>query len=170
MRLQVSFTVAPHAFDAGARQLVQRLGGSVLLWSQAVRERFDLALAAGSQGIEQLRAPVVLLSHGARRLKLERAVLPSRLVAELPRPGHRVAVPVHPNVWARHGTWRVRAWLAGWRHAGVTLLPPEQDWRQPLIAADWIIGDFGSVTLYGTMTGVPILLSRAGSVVRCDCD
>ncbi len=262
MRLQVSFTVAPHAFNAGARQLVQRLGGPVLPWSQAVRRPYDLALAAGSQGIEQVRAPVVLLSHGARRLKMERAVdgvppgdrriggfsprrltweggvvmnalalaheeereelavacpealdraelvgdpcydriaaalphreryrvalgleageklvlvtaawgrhsvfgqmdgLLSRLVADLPRPGHRVAVLVHPNVWAGHGAWQVRAWLAGWRHAGVTLLSPEQDWRQPLIAADWIIADYGSLALYGTMTGAPILLSR----------
>lgn len=262
LRLQVSFTVAPHAFNDGAKRFIRRLGGPVLPWSRAVREKFDLALAAGSQGIEQVNAPVVLLSHGARRLKLERgldavrpsarpvggfgaryltwngqvvpaaialaheeeraelerscpqalpravvvgdpchdriaASLPSReryrvalglgeeeklvlvtaawgrhsmfgrldgllarLVAELPRPEYRVAVLVHPNVWAWHGNWQVRAWLAGCRSAGVTLLPPEQDWRQPLIAADWIIGDYSSVTLYGSMTGAPILLSR----------
>ncbi|MGI3229948.1 hypothetical protein ACRJ4B_45685 [Streptomyces sp. GTA36] len=262
LRLQVVFTVAPHPFNDGAERFVRRLGGPVLPWAQAVRERFDMALAAGSQGIDQVRAPVVLLSHGARRLKLERMVdgvlpaarsvaglspryltwgshvvpaaialahdeerdeltrscpqavsraqvvgdpchdriavsLPSRdayraalglgereklvlvtsawgghsafsrldgllprLMTELPRPEYRVAVLIHPNVWAWHGNWQVRAWMAGWGRSGITLLPPDQDWRQPLIAADWIIGDYSSVTLYGTMTGVPLLLSR----------
>lgn len=262
LRLQVAFTVAPHAFNDGAERLVRRLGGSVLPWSRAVREEFDLALAAGAQGIDKVQAPVILLSHGARHLKLERAVdgvrsgsrsvgglgaryltwngevipaavalahdeerdelaracpqavsraevvgdpchdriaaslssrsryrealglgerekmvlvtsawggssvfsrldgLLPRLMTELPRPEFRVVVLVHPNVWAWHGTWQVRAWMAGCREAGVTLLPPEQDWRQPLIAADWIIGDYSSVTLYGTMTGVPMLLAR----------
>ncbi|WP_030755555.1 hypothetical protein [Streptomyces sp. NRRL F-5135] len=262
LRVQVSFTVAPHAFNDGAGRLVRRLGGQVLPWSRAVREEFDVALAAGAQGIDQVRAPVILLSHGARHLKLERAVdgvppgarsigglgerylmrngevipaavalahdeerrelayacpqavpraevvgdpchdriaaslplrnryrkalglrdgeklvlvtsawgrqsvfggldgLLRRLVTELPRREYRVAVLVHPNVWAWHGNWQVQSWLAGCRQAGVTLLPPEQEWRQPLIAADWIVGDYSSVTLYGTMTGAPILLSR----------
>ena len=262
LRLQVAFTVAPHAFNDGAKRFVRRLGGPLLPWSQAVREEFDLALAAGAQGIDQVRAPVVLLSHGARRLKLERAVdgvppharsvgglgarylmwngkvvpaaialahdeerhelaracpqalsraevvgdpchdriaaslpmrdryraalglrkreklvlvtsawgshsvfsrldgLLPRLMTELPRPEYRVAILVHPNVWSWHGAWQVRAWLAGCRRAGIALLPPEQDWRPPLIAADWIIGDYSSVTLYGTMTGAPVLLSR----------
>ena len=67
---------------------------------------------------------------------------------------------MHPNVWSLHGKWQVEAWLAGCRRAGVTVLGPEDDWRQPLIAADFIIGDYSSVTLYGTITGVPVLLSR----------
>ncbi|MFG3019424.1 hypothetical protein ACGFZQ_12895 [Streptomyces sp. NPDC048254] len=262
LRLQVEFTVAPHPFNDGAERLVRRLGGSILPWAQAVRERFDLALAAGARGIDQVRAPVVLLSHGARRLRLERSVegvLPTmrkatglspryltrenvvvpasialahdeerdelarscpqaapraevvgdpcydriavslssrdryraalgleereklvlvtsawgrqsafsrldgllpRLMTELPRPKYRVAVLVHPNVWAWHGKWQVRAWMAGRERSGITLLSPDQEWRPALIAADWIIGDYSSVTLYGTMTGAPLLLSR----------
>lgn len=263
LRIQVAFTVAPHAFNEGAARLVRRLGAPVMPWSQAVRTSFDLALAAGSQGIEQLRAPVVVMPHGARHLKLVRSVdgvppgagreisglgprhltaggrvvpaaialahredqdelarhcpqalpvaevvgdpchdrisasLPSRdayraalglrgaerlvlvtstwgrksvfarldallprLIAELPRPKYRAAVLIHPNVWAWHGGWQVRAWLAACRRAGIAVLSPQTDWRPALIAADWIIGDYGSVTLYGTMTGAPVLLSR----------
>ncbi|MEK8172553.1 hypothetical protein NKH77_35265 [Streptomyces sp. M19] len=88
------------------------------------------------------------------------ALLP-RLLTELPREsGYRVAVLVHPNVWAGHGHRQVHAWLSVCRGHGVTLLPPRADWRAALISADAIIGDHGSVTLYGTMTKAPILLAR----------
>ncbi|MEU2725630.1 hypothetical protein [Streptomyces smyrnaeus] len=263
LRLEVTFTVAPHAFNAGVRRFLRSMGAAVMSWKDAVRTEFDLALAAGSRGTEQLRAPLVRVSHGAGHLKLARtaevgpgeprapggitgrgyltwkgkvvpkavalphrddlaalerwcpqalpiaevagdpcydrirrslplresyrkalgladgqklvlvtstwgytssfnrigALLP-RLLAELPRDEFRVAVLVHPNVWSRYGAWQVRAWLAGCGQAGFTLLPPEADWRQPLIAADWLIGDYGSVTLYGTMTHAPILMTH----------
>ncbi|MFG3256001.1 hypothetical protein [Streptomyces sp. NPDC048172] len=263
LRVEVVFTVAPHAFNGGTAQFLRSLGATVVSWEEAVRGSFDLALAAGSQGTEQLRAPLVRLSHGAGQMSLTRrsqlnpgearaprgvtgrgyltwqgrvvpravvlahhedlvelerwcpealpvaevagdpcydrirrslplrrdyrealglapgqklvlvslswgerssfsrlgSVLP-RLLSELPREEYQTAVLVHPNVWSRFGHWQVRAWLADCRRAGVSVLPPETDWRQPLIAADWIIGDYGSVTLYGTMTGSPILMTH----------
>ncbi|MGY1435231.1 hypothetical protein [Streptomyces reniochalinae] len=263
LRFEVTFTVAPHPFNAGATDFLRALGATVVSWDEAVRTEYDLALAAGSAGIQQLRAPLVRVSHGAGHMKLARAedvphgetrapggitgkgyltwegeVVPAavalahrddlaalerwcpealsiatvtgdpcydrilrslplrddyraalgllpgqklvlvsstwgktssfnrigallpRLLAELPQDAFRVAVLVHPNVWARYGAWQVRAWLAGCRDAGYTVLSPEADWRPPLIAADWIIGDYGSVTLYGTMTGAPILMTH----------
>ncbi|MBO8192042.1 hypothetical protein ITI46_10230 [Streptomyces oryzae] len=263
LRLEVAFTVAPHAFNEGAMSFLRSLGATVLSWEEAVRTEFDLALAAGSRGTEQLNAPLVRVSHGAGHLKLTRAeevgpgeprapggitgrgyltwkgrivpkavalphrddlaalerwcpeALPAaevvgdpcydrirqslplretyrralglaagqklvmvtstwghtssfnrigallpRLLSELPQEEYRVAVLVHPNVWSRYGAWQVRAWLAGCAKAGFTVLPPEADWRQPLIAADWLVGDYGSVTLYGTITPAPILLTH----------
>ncbi|WP_394428854.1 hypothetical protein [Streptomyces sp. SGAir0957] len=88
------------------------------------------------------------------------ALLP-RLMAELPAGLFRTVLLVHPNVWSGHGSWQVRAWLARCVRMGITLVPPEADWRSVLIAADWIIGDHGSVTLYGTLTGAPILLASS---------
>ncbi|WP_308101796.1 hypothetical protein [Streptomyces sp. S07_1.15] len=262
LRVQVVFTVAPHAFSGGAERLLRELGGTVLPWEKAARRSFDLALAAGSQGTEQLRAPLIRLPHGAGHIKLSRVaddgpgaprtvgglgrkylmwqgrVVPQavalahreelaelerwcpealpraevvgdpchdriaaslplraryrealglddgrrlvlvsttwgpgssfnrldalvpRLSAELPEDEYRVALLVHPNIRAGHGDWQVRAWLAACRRRGVALIPPGTDWRTPLIAADWIIGDHGSVTLYATMTEAPILLAR----------
>ncbi|MFC5668408.1 hypothetical protein ACFP3U_36305 [Kitasatospora misakiensis] len=268
LRVHVQFTVAPHAFNAGAAAHVRRLGGTVLPWEEAVRREFDLVLAAGSQGLEQLRGPLVRLPHGAGHIKLspatagdgpsttgagdgrtvaglgpeyivwngqlvptayalahkdertelgrgcpealpiaevvgdgcydriaaalpardryraalglrpgERlvlvcstwgsgslftrldAVLP-RLAAELPRRGYRTALLVHPNVAAAHGPWAVRSWATATARGAVTVLGPEEDWRPLLVAADFVIGDHGSVTLYGTMTGAPILLAE----------
>ncbi|MEF9883909.1 hypothetical protein [Streptomyces sp. P9-A4] len=88
------------------------------------------------------------------------ALLP-RLIGELPAARFRTALLVHPNVWAGHGAYQVRSWLARCAQQGIGIVPPEADWRSILIAADWIIGDHGSVTLYGTLTGAPMLLAAS---------
>ncbi|MEV8361929.1 hypothetical protein [Streptomyces niveus] len=274
LRIEVVFTVAPHAFNDGAARFLRTLGATVLPWQEAVRTEFDLVLAAGSRGMEQVRGPVIRISHGAGHMSLARtsdgpnssgasdgrnvtsgfrgpagitgpdclmwngvvvpravalphqddlaalerwcpqalpmakvvgdpsydrimaslplreryraalglrqdehlvlatstwgrrssfgqleALLP-RLLTELPGRRYRTALLVHPNVWSSHGHWQIRAWLADCRRAGVIVLPPTVDWRAPLIAADSVIGDYGSVTLYSTLTDAPILLAR----------
>jgi hypothetical protein len=266
LRIQVVFTVAPHPFNAGVSRYLQQLGISVIPWEQAVRTRFDLALAAGSRGIEQVQAPVIRLGHGAghnkplrqvdggdvslasrpagmlsrqhlmhdgrvvpaavalpherdlqelsvscpealsvatvvgdpcvdritsslpRRQELRRAlgvsggqqlvvvsstwgpsstfgrweVLLPRLLGELADHRFRVAVLTHPNVWAGHGIWQVRSWLAECYRRGVAVVPPEQEWEALVIAADVIIGDHGSLTAYGALAGAAIVLTYAG--------
>jgi hypothetical protein len=267
LRIEVVFTVAPHAFNNGVARFLNGLGANVLPWAEAVRTEFDLAIAAGSQGMEKVRAPLIRISHGGGHLSLARvpseardvdpqavrepggitgrghltwegAVVPRavalphrddlralrrwcpealpvaevvgdptydriaaslpfrrdyrsaigvapgqqlvlatstwgrrsmfnrlesllpRLVAELPRDRFRTALLVHPNVLAAHGRYQVRSWLADCRRAGVTVVSPDADWRALLVAADSVIGDYSSVTLYATMTGAPILLAR----------
>ncbi|MFJ2886385.1 hypothetical protein ACIO53_10145 [Streptomyces sp. NPDC087305] len=256
-RIQVVFTAPPHVFGDEVPPFLQMLGGAVLPWKEAVQMTFDLALAAGPRGVEEISAPLLTLPHGAGYLKrwntgphkgvaglrrqdlapggrlpaavavphqaelsvLERycpealplahvvgdpvhdriaaslplrnayrqalgladdqklvvvastwgarssfgrfeALLP-RLMAELPVGRYRSVILVHPNVWSGHGSWQVRAWLARCARLGVALLAPEADWRPLLIAADHIIGDHGSVTLYGTLTKAPILLASS---------
>lgn len=266
LRIQVVFTVAPHPFSEGVSHYLRQLGISVIPWEQAVRTRFDLALAAGSRGIDQVQAPVIRLGHGAghnkplrqvdgsdasstsrpagmlscqhlmrdgrvipaavalphardmeelalscpealsvatvvgdpcvdritaslpRRQELRRAlgvsraqqlivvsstwgpsstfgrweVLMPRLLGELTDHRFRVAVLTHPNVWAGHGTWQVRSWLAECCRRGVAVVPPEQEWEALVIAADVIIGDHGSLTAYGALAGASIVLTHAG--------
>src|SRR5690606_12386964 len=58
------------------------------------------------------------------------------------------------------------AWLADCLRRGLSLVPPEADWRAVLAAADWVIGDHGSVTAYATVTGAPVLL---GTFADEDC-
>ncbi|MFI2611391.1 hypothetical protein [Kitasatospora sp. NPDC018619] len=260
LRVHVQFTVAPHTFNRGATEVLRALGGAVLPWEQATRREFDLVLAAGSQGMEQLRGPVVRLPHGAGNIKLSRrgtpdgeraaiglgpeylywegrlvpasfalaheeellelrrscpeavpiatvvgdpcydriaaalphralhraalglgpeeklvlvcstwgdgslftrldAVLP-RLASELPRDGYRAVLLTHPNIAAAHSAFAVRSWARATARGAVTVVPPEVDWRPLLVAADFIIGDHGSVTLYGAMTGAPVLLAE----------
>jgi hypothetical protein len=120
--------------------------------------RRDYRSAIGVAPGQQL---VLATSTWGRRSMFNRleSLLP-RLVAELPRDRFRTALLVHPNVLAAHGRYQVRSWLADCRRAGVTVVSPDADWRALLVAADSVIGDYSSVTLYATMTGAPILLAR----------
>ncbi|MFE2755929.1 hypothetical protein ACFXGA_28400 [Actinosynnema sp. NPDC059335] len=64
-RLQVVFTQAPDVFSNGVAEFLRSTGGMVWPWELAVRERFDLAVAASYGGLHELHAPVVLMPHGA---------------------------------------------------------------------------------------------------------
>lgn len=254
-RVQVVFTAPPHVFGDEVPALMARLGCAVVPWDEAVRMEFDLALAAGRLGVEQLRAPLITMPHGAAYLKrvvgtsnpgvagLRRVdlmpggrppaavVLPHRaelrelrrhcpealhcaevvgdpvhdritaslglrpayrralgladgqtlvvaastwgpwssfsrfdtllprLMSELPADSHRVAVLMHPNIYSGHGAWQIRSWMARCRQAGIALVPPEADWRSILIAADVVIGDHGSTSVYATLTEAALLLT-----------
>jgi len=90
----------------------------------------------------------------------QRPDLFDRLLAALPRDQYRVAAILHPNIWTVHGAWQVQAWLADNLRAGLMIIPPEEGWRAAVVAADWVIGDHGSVTQYAAgATDVPVLLA-----------
>ncbi len=257
-RVQVVFTVAPDVFNHDVAHHLRGLGALVLPWEQAIRERFDLALAAAYGGLAQVHAPLVVMAHGAGRGKLTRtakvlgldphrltydgeplptklllsheseldvlraqcpqalpvavvagdpcfdrlvASVPSRdryrhalgvaphqelvmvsstwgrsglfgrapwllprLMDQLPADRYRVGALLHPAVWSAHGSRQVRAWLADCRRAGLLLSEPDVDWRAPLVAADRVIGDHGSVTAYAAAIGRPILRVPGGDV------
>ncbi|WP_329305446.1 hypothetical protein [Streptomyces anulatus] len=269
-RVQVFFTQAPDVFSHGVDHFLERLGGLVLPWHQAVQLPFDLAVAAAHGGLQELHAPVIVLPHGAGHNKLmpagqrgrpvagrgtygldrqwliqdgrlvpetivlahhedltrlgrecpealpaaevvgdpcsdritaslpQRALyrdalgvgarqhlvtvcstwgpgsllgrqweLLERLVDELPREDFRVALLLHPHVWNAHGEWQIHSWLAGLVRSGLLVISQHADWVGALVAADHIVGDHGSVSLYGAMTGVPVLL---GNVPDGDLD
>ncbi|WP_106429977.1 hypothetical protein [Streptomyces xiaopingdaonensis] len=81
-----------------------------------------------------------------------------RLVEELPCDEYRLAVVLHPNIWHGHGPGQVTAWFDAARRAGAVLVPPLDQWRQALVAADLVLGDHGSVSYYAAALGVPVLL------------
>lgn len=81
-----------------------------------------------------------------------------RLARLLESPQYRVVLLLHPNIYAAHGEYQVRAWWAAALRRGIVLGRPETDWQPYLLAADFIIGDHGSVTLYGAAAGIPVLL------------
>ena len=85
--------------------------------------------------------------------------LPGRLVAELPRDEYQVIALAHPNAWFGHGRWQITAWLTDALRGGLGLVPPEADWRSVLVASDLVIGDHGSVSLYATAAGVPVMFA-----------
>ncbi|MEV7090930.1 hypothetical protein AB0O07_34585 [Streptomyces sp. NPDC093085] len=68
-RLQVVFTAPPHPFGGEVAHFLGRLGSPVVPWDEAIRTTYDLALTAGPRGVEQVRAPMITLPHGANYLK-----------------------------------------------------------------------------------------------------
>src|SRR5262249_36459734 len=113
--------------------------------------RDALRLPAGQRLI------VVSSTWGPRSLLGRRWDLLPRLLAELPREQYRIMALLHPNAWFGHGTRQIRAWLTDCLRTGLSLLPPEADWRAVLAAADCVIGDHGSIILYGAAAGLPVL-------------
>jgi hypothetical protein len=88
-------------------------------------------------------------------------LLVSRMLSELPYDRYRVALVLHPNVWASHSSFQVKAWLAEALRAGLILIPPEEGWRAAIIAADWFVSDHGSISVYAAAAGRPVLLEKS---------
>ncbi|GAA0619527.1 hypothetical protein GCM10010174_42400 [Kutzneria viridogrisea] len=64
-RVQVVFTKAPDVFGNGVEDFLRATEGITLPWQQAVREEFDLAIAASCGALHELHAPLLLMPHGA---------------------------------------------------------------------------------------------------------
>jgi hypothetical protein len=114
-------------------------------------------------GIPRTHKLLVLSSTwGEKSLLGCRPELPARLLGCLPVDEFRVALALHPNVWFGHSRWQIRTWLGQALDAGLILLEPQEAWRAGLVAADVIVGDHGSVTLYGAALGKPTLIGATG--------
>jgi hypothetical protein len=82
-----------------------------------------------------------------------------RLLTELPAHRYRVAAVLHANIWTAHSRWQVRAWLADCIRSGLLVIPPDDGWSAAIVAADHVIGDHGSTTMYAAALGRPITLA-----------
>ncbi|PSK90953.1 hypothetical protein CLV63_12180 [Murinocardiopsis flavida] len=84
-----------------------------------------------------------------------------RLLEQLPYDGFRIALILHPNIWASHSRLQIESWLFDARRAGLLLIPPNEGWRAAVIAADWVVSDHGSVSMYAAALGRPVLLEKS---------
>jgi hypothetical protein len=126
-----------------------------------LRDAYRRALGVGPD-----QRLVVVASHWRTASLLGRHPdLPVRVHDALAPRGDRVVTVPHPNTWS-HGRRSLYARLAAPRRAGLGLIPPEEGWRAALIAADLVIGDYGSTTYYAAAIGRPVLLGAysAGDV------
>lgn len=151
--------VAAHPKAAGRTLLV----GDPCLDELRVSLRRAAAYKKALGVAAERRLVVVSSTWGRTSLLGSHPALPVELLAALPNDEYAVAAVVHPNVWAWHGDWNVRRVLAPALDAGLLLMPHVHRWRQALVAADAVIGDHGSVTLYGAALGKPVLLAAFGA-------
>ncbi len=105
------------------------------------------------------RLVVVSSTWGAQSLSNQCEMLFPRLLTELPRDAYNVIAVLHPNIHVEHGRYQIDLWLDGCRRMGLRVVEPHDDWQAAVIAADWVIGDHGSVTLYATLATAPVLLA-----------
>ncbi|WP_307818424.1 hypothetical protein [Streptomyces sp. MBT62] len=150
--------LATHPKAAGRTLLVGDPCFDELTASGALRDTYREALGLN----EHQRLVVVSSTWGPTSLLGRHPDLPSRLLGELPFDAYQVAAIIHPNVWSAHGAWQIRTIQAPALDAGLLLIPPVHAWRPALVAADVVIGDHGSVTLYGAAIGKPVALAAFG--------
>jgi hypothetical protein len=117
-----------------------------------LRETYRYAL-----GVSREQRLVVLSSTwGPGSLLSAHADLPARLLAELPIDEFQLASVIHPNIAARIGRWEVGRLLSRAREAGLRLIDPEE-WESAILAADLLVGDHGSVSLYAAAAGTRVV-------------
>jgi hypothetical protein len=123
-------------------------------WRARYREVLGLA--------EGQRLVLVTSTWRQRSLLGVDPALPADLLGELPFDRYRVALVAHPNVWSREGSWNLRRVLDQALRGGLLLIDPTKGWHAAMAAADLVIGDHGSLSLYAATNGVPLLLAAFG--------
>lgn len=104
---------------------------------------------------------MVTSTWGSQSLLGQTKGLLPRLLDELPGDQFRIVTSLHPNIFAWHGDWQVRAWYADCMRSGMSLLPQAGEWRAAVAAADLVIGDYSSVTCYSAAARKPVLLGAS---------
>jgi hypothetical protein len=125
-----------------------------LVASMPLRHAYRTALGTGRRTLVAVSS-----TWGPGSLLEQCPELLPRLAAELPRGRYQLAAIAHPNVWQWHGRRQVTAWYADSIRRGLLVLPPEQEWRSVVAAADVLIGDHGSVPCYAAAAGIPVVLA-----------
>jgi hypothetical protein len=112
-----------------------------------------------AMGVDEGERLVVTTSTwGTQSLFGQLSGLHDRMLAGLPDDRYRVAALMHPNVWYGHGSRQVRAWLGSAMRRGLALVPPASEWLGAIVAADVVVGDAGSGTVYASAAGAPVVL------------
>ncbi|WP_328842851.1 hypothetical protein [Streptomyces sp. NBC_00258] len=150
--------LATHPKAAGRTLLVGDPCFDELVGSRPRRKAYREALGVA----EHQRLVMVSSTWGPTSLLGSLSDLLPRLLAQLPCDEYRVGAVIHPNVWSAHGAWQIHTLLAASLEAGLLLMPAVHAWRPALVAADVLVGDHGSVTLYGASAGIPLLLASFG--------
>ena len=131
-------------------------------WDRLAASRHRRSAYRSALGLGDARLVLLSSTWGPRSLFSRHTELAARLTAALPWDSWRVAMVLHPGVRARHGEDAVARWLRPALDRGLLLLDADDEWRAGLIAADAVIGDHGSVTLYAAALGVPTAFACFG--------
>lgn len=158
LELEVLTRACPQA--ARAAVVAGNIAFDRLVASVGLRAHYRRALGVA----EEQKLVVVSTTWSTRSAFGRHPDLFERVLTGLPPDRYKVVGLLHPQIWSHHGRWQIHSWLADCLDAGLGLLPPEEGWRAALAAADYVIGDYGSVTTFAAGAGVPVLLTPAPDV------
>lgn len=115
-------------------------------------------------GVGRSQSAIVVAAEWDSPLRTRRTLaLIDRLLGELPPPRYRVmALGAPSDEWAA-GELNRRV------QRGLRRIRPEADWRAALVAADWVIGEPGPLTVYATVAGSPVLVPEGASCADSPC-
>lgn len=137
---------------------VARVVGDPCYDQLAASKRFRAAYRRALGVTDATRLVVTASTWGTGSLFGRLTDLHDRLLAELSSEQYRVVALMHPNIWYGHGPRQVRAWLSSAMRRGLALVPPDAEWLGALMAADVVIGDAGSGSVYAAAAGVPVII------------
>jgi hypothetical protein len=144
------------------------LGGDtsfdLLTTSAPLRAHYRSALGL----TDRQRLVLVSSTWGRQSLLGVDPALLTALVTELPVDEYRVALVAHPNVWTWEGGYHLRRVIDPALRAGLLLVDPTSGWHATMVAADLVIGDHGSLSMYAATAGIPLLLAAFGDEVVAD--
>ncbi|WP_026421867.1 hypothetical protein [Actinokineospora inagensis] len=124
----------------------------------AVRHREAYRVRLGVRPHQRLG--LVVSAEGPESVLGASPALIDRVATDFPLQGDRVLCYLHPDVWVGHGRRQVLSWMSEATRCRVQFLRPEFDWRVAVVAADYIIGDGGSLTAYAAAVGKPVYLAN----------
>ncbi|RSM49135.1 hypothetical protein DMA12_05335 [Amycolatopsis balhimycina DSM 5908] len=127
--------------------------------SEARRERYRRQFGVGADQ----KLVVVTSTWGPYGTVGCEASLPKRLLAQLPADEYKVLLIMHPNIWSGHSPALIKLYLREELDSGLVIVPPRSPWEAGLIAADLVIGDHSSLSIYAAALGRRFLLAADGS-------
>jgi hypothetical protein len=150
--------------DVLGRQCPEALPAAVVVgdpcYDQMLASRPKRASYRRALGVPGTSKLVVAVSTWGTRSMFGHSIeLLELMLSELSPEDYRIVALMHPNIWFGHGPRQVRAWLTKAVDKGLGLVPPTSDWLGALVAADLVVGDHGSLAVYGAAAGVPVVVA-----------
>ncbi|MER7805122.1 translation initiation factor 2 [Streptomyces parvulus] len=140
---QVARLAAADSRAAWSAKVVGDLSLERFLASASLRDRYRAALGTGAR-----RLLVLASTWGPESLIRRHPGLAAQLVGRLPYDEYQLALVVHPNERSLLGTYELSERLTPALDAGMVLADAHEEWASVLIAADALVTDHGSTSLY----------------------
>jgi hypothetical protein len=114
-------------------------------------------------GVRQRKLIVIASTWSEHSLMGRFPKLAAELLSQLDYDEYALAIVMHPNIWDYDSALEIERIFRHEVSSGACIIKPDQGWQATLLAADVVIGDHGSLSLYAAAIGKPLLLTSKTS-------